>query len=266
MKRNASLTLVFILLGFFNAFALDFEVAPIAINFAGSPGETITRTVAVRNHSNRRETISLRQRDYLVYREGNMEVLPGESTKNTIARWITINPSFVVLEPNEEMLIQVSIQAPQDDYTAKWGIISFESTAEQTSFAADKSVRAGVTMLGRIDIYLTFNPLSVPDRVNINSIQEVTKAGEKERTFSVNIENIGDKITNCKVYLIASNLATGEEKRFKTTEISAYPQSSRLLQLVLPNDLQSGQYSLAAILDHAGSATLKGTQMIITVE
>lgn len=266
MKIRFSLFITVFFLAIHVSYSQDFEIAPIRLNYISNPGETLTKTIAVRNHSNKKETITLRQRDYLIYRDGKMDVLPAESTKNTIARWITINPSYVTLEPNEEMLVQVTMQAPQDDYSSKWGIISFESAAEQTTFTADKSVKTGIAVLGRIDVYLTYNPLGVSDKVGINNIQEITKPGDTDRVFQVNIENIGDKITNCKVYLIASNLATGEEKRFPTSELSAYPQSSRTIELNLPNGLEPGQYSLAAILDHSGSSTLKGTQMLIVVE
>lgn len=266
MKFKAALFISVFFLATQAIFSQDFEVAPIRLQYSANPGESITKTIAVRNHSNKKTTITLRHRDYLIYRDGKMEVLPAESTKNTIARWITINPSYVSLEPNEEMLVQVTMQTPQDDYTSKWGIISLESAAEQTAFSADKSVKAGIAVLGRIDVYLSYNPLGVTDKVGINNIQEITTSDDKERIFQVNLENTGDKITNCKVYLIASNLATGEETRFPTTELSAYPQSSRTIQLNLPNELKPGQYSLAAILDHTGSSTLKGTQMLIVVE
>lgn len=266
---NKFFCIIFILFTFspFLSTAQDFEVAPVRINFSGTPGETMTRNVSIKNHGNRVETISIRPRDFLVYRQGNMEVLPAESTKNSIAKWVNVNPSFVVLEPNQEMSVQVNMQAPQDDYTAKWGILSFESTAEQTAFSADQTVRAGVMLSARIDIFLNFNPVGgAPDRVNISNLREITTDQDQERKFAVNLDNLGDKITACRLYLIASDLSTGEEKRFPTVNITTYPQSSRTVELILPNQLKKGQYALAAILDHSGSTSLKGTQLIINVE
>lgn len=65
--------------------AQDFEVAPVRVNFNISPGETQSRTVTVKNHGNRKETITLRMQDFLVNRQGNMEMLPSGSTRNSIS-------------------------------------------------------------------------------------------------------------------------------------------------------------------------------------
>lgn len=245
----------------------DFEVAPVRVNFQVAPGESQSRTVTIKNHGNRKETFTLRMQDFLVQRQGQREFLPAGSTRNSIANWINLNPTFVELQPNESANIQVNLQAPSDDYTAKWGMLSFLTAAEQTAFSADRDLAAGVTVSGRIDIYLFYNPATDdPGRVEIGNLQEVTSASTDSRKFTVNLDNPGDKITACKVFLIASNLSTGEEHQFRTLEITSYPQSARTVELNLPNTLPAGRYALAAILDYPGSRSLKGAQIIIDVE
>jgi uncharacterized membrane protein len=245
----------------------DFEVAPVRVNFNASPGETQSRTVTIKNHGNRRETISLRLSDFLVQRQGQMETLPAGSTRNSIAAWINLNPSFVELEPNESRSVQVVLQAPNDDYTSKWGILSVVTTAEQTAFSADRNVKTGINMAGRIDIYLSYNPASSEvGRIEINQLQEIPSSNPQERRFSVNLDNLGERITMGKIFIIASNLNTAKEERFRTVEVATYPQTSRTLELVIPNTLTPGKYSIAAILDYAGSTSLKGTQIVIDVQ
>jgi hypothetical protein len=248
-------------------FAQDFEVAPVRVNFNAAPGESQSRTVTIKNHSNRRETITLRMQDFLVQRQGQMELLPAGSTRNSIASWINLNPAFIEMEPNETRTIQVNLQAPSDEYSSKWGILSFLTTAEQTAFSADKDVRTGIALSGRIDIHLSYNPSTAePGRLEINQLTEIGNDNPAFRRFTVNLDNLGERITNAKIFIIASNLNTAQEKRFKTIEVATYPQTSRIVELTIPNELEPGKYSIAAILDYPGSQSLKGAQIVIDVE
>jgi len=250
-----------------NLKAQDFEVAPVRLNFIVSPGESQSRTVTIKNHGNRKQTFTLRMHDFLVQRDGRMELLPAGSTRSSISGWVNLNPGFIELQPNESANIQVNLQAPTDEYSAKWGVLSFLTTAEQTAFSADRDLQTGMSVSGRIDIYMYYNPATGdPGRVEIGNLREETSKDPKSRLFNVNLDNPGEKIVNCKVFLIASNLQSGEEHKFKTVEVVSYPQTARTVELVLPGTLPPGRYALAAILDYPGSISLKGTQIVIDVD
>jgi hypothetical protein len=268
MKKKMSLSIL--LLSLFISTTLeaqDFEVAPVRVTFNVAPGETQTRTVTIKNHSSRKETFTVRSMDFLVQRNGSTEMLPAGSTRNSIANWININPSFVELEPNESRNIQINLQSPADDYSSKWGMLSFVTTREQTAFHADRQLRTGLAMSGRIDIYVSYNPATTePGRIDINRLQEVHSINPNEIAFNVNLDNLGERIMIGKVFLVASNLNTGHEQRYKTIEVTTYPQTSRTVELTIPKNLPAGRYSLAAILDYPGSPSLKGTQIIIEIE
>ncbi len=248
--------------------AQDFEVAPIQLNFRIEPGGTESRTVTVKNHGNRKESITLTKRDFLVHRNGNREVLPAGSIENSISDWATVNPSFLELQPNEEKEIQVTFQAPvDDDHPAKWGILSFASAVERTAYTADKDVESGIFLSGRIDIFLTYNPPTDQDpNVVISNLREISPKEDGRRVFAVDIDNIGSTLARSEIFLIASSLETDVEKKFETQRITAYPRSSRKVELILPDVLEKGKYSLAAILDYGSRTELKGTQITIEVD
>ena len=248
--------------------AQDFEVAPIRINFRGDPGDTETRIITVKNHGNHNENITMTMRDYVVHRHGNREILPSGSTRNSISNWVTLNPSFLELQPNESKEVQVTFQAPvEDDFGSKWGILSFASAVERTPYSADQEVQTGIFISGRIDVNLTYNPVDTREpNIVISNLREVTKDDDDDRVFAVNIDNLGNTTSACELYLIASNLLTMEETKFSTMKITAYPQSSRTVELRLPGKLEAGRYSLAAILDYGSRTNLKGTQITIEVE
>jgi P pilus assembly chaperone PapD len=264
---KTSFFLILMVLILTNLKAQDFEVAPVRVTFNAVPGETQTRSVTLKNHSNRKEAFTVRPQDFLVQRNGRSELLPAGSTRNSISNWINVNPSFVELEPNESRTIQINLQAPSEDFSSKWGLLSFVTTREQTAFHADRDLQTGVSLSGRIDIYVTYNPASSePGRLDINRLQEVFSVNPDEMAFTVNLDNISERIVVGRLFLIASNLVTGHEQRFRTVEVTTYPQTSRTVEISIPKNLPAGKYSMAAILDYAGSPSLKGTQIILDIE
>ena len=244
----------------------DIEVSPVSLLFNAEPGETQTRLITVKNHGNKNTEILLSLQDFLIGKEGEREYLPANSTRNSIANWISISPSFINIPPNEEKTVSITLQAPIDDYSSKWGIVSVSTTTERTAYNAGENLTAGVGVLGRINVNLSYSPASNQNfKAKISNLKEITTEEDTVRVFTANIDNIGDKITECKVYLIAANLQTAEEKQFPPITVTAYPKSARLVELKLPDVLSKGKYSLSAILDFGSRSSLEGTQIIIDV-
>lgn len=249
-----------------SAYSQDFEVAPVNIEFNAEPGETQTKSLTIKNHANKKTDILLSLQDFFVNKEGKTEFLEPNSLRNSIANWISISPSYISVAPNESKTVNVTLQAPIDDYSSRWGIISVTPTVERTAFAAGENLSAGVGVSGRININVFYSPASNQNyRAKINTLKEITEEGDSIRKFSVNVDNVGDKITQCKIFLIAANLSTAEEKQFEPITLVAYPKSARTVILTLPDVLPKGKYSLSAILDFGSSSSLEGTQILIDV-
>lgn len=251
----------------FKLSAQDFEVAPVKLDFSTEPGESQTKTITVKNHSNKKASFIFAISDYLPASNGGFSYLPPNSTKRTCANWLNINPSFFELNPGDEIPIQIGMLVPNDQYGTAWCILYIQPTQEQTSWNVDKNLGAGVNVSGRIGVMISQSPKSNTNHsVKISSMSEITKVGDAERTFSATVENLGEKITKVKVYLIASNIKTSEEMQFKPVEIETYPKMSRTIDLILPNVLKKGTYSLATIIDYGSKYALEGTQIVIEVK
>jgi len=102
--------------------------------------------------------------------------------------------------------------------------------------------------------------------IKISNLVEKTSPSDTLRFFEAIIENLGDKVTKCKVYLVASNMSTAEEKQFALQEYEVFPKMSRNVELVLPNELTPGTYALAAIVDYGPKFPLEGAQIVIEVK
>lgn len=250
-----------------NANGQDFEIAPVMLSFNADPGENQAKVITVKNHSNNKASFIVALADFLPSIDGEKKTLPPNSTKRSCANWMNINPSFFELNPSEEIQVQVNMLVPNDEYGTKWCILYIQPTTEQTSWTADKTLGAGVNVSSRIAVRIYQSPKSNTNHsLKIGNLTENTPVGSKKRTFTATIENLGDNITKCKVYLVASNMKTAEEKQFDPIEVETFPKMSRTVDLIIPEELPVGTYSLAAIVDYGSKNALEGTQILIEYE
>lgn len=248
--------------------AQDFEVSPVILNFTAEPGQTQTMAVNIINHANKKSSFSILLSDFILNKEGKTIQMPAASTEHSLANWISINPSFIEMAPNEQRQIIVSLQVPVGDYSTKWANIYVRSTAEQTALLADKAVHTGLVISGQIVINVYQSPKSNTNyRMKMTGLSEITTIDDSLRRFKAYADNLGDKITDCKVTLLASSLSTAEEVKLQVLKFKVFPDSQREILLQMPKDaLPLGKYALAAILDYGKQSNLEGTQMLITVD
>ena len=250
------------------SFSQDFEVAPIRLDFNAEPGENQTKVLNVINHSNKKASFIISISDFLPSSDGKRQVLPPNTTRRSAATWLNINPSFFELNPGDQIPIQVTMLVPGDEYGAVWAMIYIQPTREQTSWDVDQALGAGVMVSGRIGVTIFQSPRSNNNHsVKVTSIQEVTKPEDNNRRFTATLDNLGDKVTNCKVHLIASDIRTAEEKQFPSFEVETFPKMTRTVEVELPKgELHPGKYALAIIVDYGPRFALEGAQIIIDVD
>lgn len=245
-------------------YSQDFEVSPVSIRFKVEPGDSQKRVVNITNHSNKKASFSFEIKDYYYATDGTEKKFPPNSIKRSCSDWININPSFIEINPNELYEVDVTIVVPANEYSTRWSKIYVKSVREQTSFDVDKSLGTGIGVSGAIAIDVTQSPESNRNfRANISNFTQKGKE-DSVMVFSAFINNTGDKIVKCKVYLIASSIQTAEEIKYDPVTLRVYPESSREIKLKLPLDLPPGKYSVAVVLDY-GHNNLEAAQVIIDI-
>lgn len=251
----------------FSLAAQDFEVAPVRLDFNTEPGENQTKTINVKNHGNKKTSYVVILNDFLPSSDGERKLQAPNTTRRSAAKFININPSFFELNPGEQIPIQVTMLIPADEFGAAWCMLFVQPTKEQTAWSADKTLGAGVTVSGRIGVMVYQSPGSNTNHsIKVTSFTETTLKGSEDRTFQATIDNLGEKVTQCRAFLIASNIQTSEEKQFAPLNVETFPKMSRNLILSLPkNELKPGKYALAVVVDYGPRYSLEGAQIIIDV-
>jgi hypothetical protein len=245
----------------------DFEVAPVLISFDANPGEIQNRTLTVRNHSNERQKFVLNLNDYVINDKGAKQGVEAGSTPRTMADWLTINPAFVELNPNESAEIQLSLTVPRNGFTTRWGMIPVEVAKEQSASNVDKQLATGVLLIPRIMVLLQQSPRSNQNyKGTVSGITEVTETGDEFRSFEATLINQGDKVLDAKVFLAVANMETMEEEQMKPTNVTIYPDNSRTVKLSLNKKLQPGSYAIAYLMDYGHRSSIEGSQMLLEVQ
>jgi uncharacterized protein (DUF2141 family) len=271
--KTISRLLLLVSISFFHflfsaSYAQDFEVAPVRLDFNVEPGENQTKTINVKNHSNKKSSFIIAINDFLPGSDGTRKTLPPNTTRRSAANWLNINPSFFELNPGDEIPIQITMLVPADEYSASWCMLNIQPTREQTSWSADKGIGTGIMVSGRISVAIYQSPRSNTNHsIKVTNLMEVTTQADVFRKFTATVDNLGDKVTICKIHMITSNIETTEEKQYPILEIETYPKMARTVELTLPNDeLSPGKYALAVIVDYGSRFALEGAQIVIDVK
>lgn len=245
----------------------DFEVSPVKLYFSAEPGENQTKTISVKNHGNSKISMLVSLGDFVPSENGEKKMLPPNTTKRSCANWLNINPSFFDLNPGEERTISVTILVPTSESTSAWCMLYIQPAKEQTAFGADKTVSTGLMVTGRIAVQVFQTPKSNMNQlVKVYNLKEIPSDNDKVKRYAVTLDNLGEKINTCKVYLILSDIKTAEEKQYPPIEVETYPKSTRDVILELPSDIPPGQYALAAVVDYGSKNNLEGTQITVDIK
>jgi len=244
--------------------AQDFEVAPVVLNYSTNPGEIQQSTVTIRNHANIKQAFTFNLGDFEMDVDGRKKRMPAGSSNRSCANWITVNPSFIELNPNEERQITVIMTVPKGENASKWGMIYVQAASEQNENPIDKELATGIKITPRIVILVNQSPKTNDKfKATIGNLVEKTEESDSIRSFAITVENIGDKIIEARVQLALANLETAKEQKFPSKMERVYPGEKRTFTLELPSVIGTGKHALAAILDYGHGTNLEGTQILI---
>jgi hypothetical protein len=242
----------------------DFEVAPVLVSFNAEPGSIQSTKLSVKNYANTKQKFELTLSDYSVDETGNKLSMAAGSSLNSLASWITINPAFVELNPNESRELDVMITVPKGHTETRWGMIHVQVAKEQSPLDMDQDMATGVVLVPRIVVLVKQSPKSNNNySAKIHDLKEISEPKDEFRKFEAIITNTGEKVIDAEVSLSLANMETAKEEHFKEKKISVYPKQSRAIVLTLPKQINKGKYALAAIMDYGHRKSLEGVQLMI---
>jgi hypothetical protein len=245
----------------------DFEVAPVMVSFNADPGETQSRELTIRNHGSEKQVFTLNLSDYIVDEEGTKQSVAAGSTERSLADWLTVNPAFVELNPNESATADLILTVPRTGFKPRWGMVRVEVAKEQEAADADKDLATGVIIVPRIVVLVKQSPPSNRNfQGKVTGLREVESKDPVFRSFEAILENTGDNILDAKVFLALADIKTAEEKAYKSTRVTVYPGQKRRVVLILPVTPPPGNYALAFLMDYGENSAIEGDQILLDIQ
>ncbi|MCF8370931.1 MAG: DUF916 domain-containing protein [Bacteroidales bacterium] len=251
----------------FQLFAQQFEVSPSKLRYMVEPGQSGTQRLSVINKSDVKKSYILELRDWTVDEKGEITYVES-NPKRSCVDWVNISPAFFDLGPNESIKVAININVPDSGINTKWAMLVVREAVEQTSaVVADKSIKSGIVISPNIAIYILQSPASNTSlKGGISNLKEYFSSDEdSSRSVCAQVQNMGDQILDCKVYLTIMDLQTAEETKVEPVSFLVLPGVKHEVILELPKGLAAGSYSVAAILDYGNDSELEGVQMDIEI-
>lgn len=261
------LTLLLVALFGVQSYGQGLEVSPVRLDFSLEPGSNESRTITVRNTSNKRASYTLSSADWYMDEAGNVIQVAAGEHERSCAEWIAFTPSFIELDANASQEVTVTMRVPGREKATKWAITYIAIKREQEAPSADRDLAMGIQVDQTVGVFVTQSPRSNRDAsAKLIDFEDVSEPGADVRTFAVRAQNTGDKILDCNMYLVVSDLQNATERKLEPITFRVLPDGIIRQELVLPNDLKKGSYLVAAILDYGPNFPLEGAQMQLKVE
>lgn len=247
-------------------------VSPSRLRMAGEPGETITRTIKITNDTERRNSFKLSFQDFNMNGYGKSSFLPAGEGEYSLARWASISPSFVELEPFERKEVTLTVTLPESEEArrAAWSILMVEQTAEKRSLElpdpGSENVAFGVIPTFAFGVFLYQNPPNVlHNQVEITDLRLEAAAADEDPTapgkVTFSVENTGEGISYCTAYIELTNLHSGRQERLPVRNFTILPKLIRDFSYFLPPELGSGRYSAVAVLDFGSDEEIQAAEL-----
>lgn len=270
-RQLQKITSFFLLFCFFSAFAAaqSIGVSPAKIYFELNQGESKTEKLTVFNKSNQKQVFELSLSDWNRDSLGNKYYTEPGSSESSLAPWLTINPTFLQLGPNESKQVNVILTRPMDadlqtmikNKRVKWAMLFVKQVNEKTPPADTRETVASQLLIEyRIGVHVYQSPKSLGERKFEIQSFKADRSGSDDNSissFAVKINNSGKTLGDLKVHLELVNRKTGEQFKQEESSVAMLPQSQRLVFLPMPADIPKGTYTATVVVDSGQDDELK---------
>jgi len=107
-------------------------VSPSHLEFKVDLGKVATKKLKITNYTSTIQKFTMKYNDFDISLEGKSSFLDPGTSAHSLAKLLSIVPTFVELEPGKSMDVSVTIQVPNnpDANKAAWGVVLIEQAEE----------------------------------------------------------------------------------------------------------------------------------------
>jgi len=245
-------------------------VSPAHLRFNVEPGGSKTSKVTINNDTERPGSFKLSFNDFNMNGYGKSEFLKPGTGDHSLSKWINVSPSFVELKPGEKKEIVVTISVPADDADANkaaWCVLLVEQAEERKTIDPgnnSEQIAFGIIPTFAFGVFIYQNPPNVESN-KVDIIDFDFFSSKTEKTLAIDVENVGDGITYCSIYVELTNLKTGASEKIAMKTFTIVPGLKRVFKFPLPENYSTGSYSAVSVLDFGSDEELQAAEIEFTL-
>lgn len=266
LKLCSLCSLAFIFACVNTALAQNLGVHPTTLEFKLSGGQTESQAVHLSNSSPKKVQFRLYLNDWLRDSVGGHIYSDPNTLPHSCTRWVTLDKSFVELEPGKSADVTVKLAVPDSvlaNEEMRWSMLFIETVEEQTN-EAGKGAQAAVKNLLRIGVHIYQTPPSLTQKQV--KVFDMKPAANSANTYQVLCQNTGKVMVECRSYVELASLADGKKIKLDAVEFPMFPSQRRYVSFELPKDLPKGKYSALAVLDAGEDVSLEAIETEIEIK
>lgn len=241
---------------------MGFDVQPAAgtedaklgyFRFDASPGETVTRTIMLKNLTQDKKLISLAPCDGTAAAYGGIAYSASDKKPSGVGAWLDLSSASVTLDPGATVAVDFQVRVPGDVASGAHiaGIAAWEPAAAETSGSDPDTEGAStqITMVTRkvLTVYVTTPGQAVP-KLTVSGVKP--EARPDGMYLLIGIDNEGTAITTAEG--VVRIPATGFSQTFSVGQL--VPTAAVRYPVPWTTDPAEGSYATEVEIAYADGA------------
>ena len=243
----------------------QFSIRPARVFFNLSRGESGTNKIFVANHTADTLQLRLSFSDWLRDTIGAHTYYEPEKLARSCARWITLDKTFLEINPKETKEVHIRMDVPDSAEAVKemkWTML-FVETREETKAPKKENLKMYNKSRIGVHIYQTSPSLTNGE---IRILNFCALPGSKQE-YRVICQNVGNIQYDARSYIEMTPLTEeGEKITIKPVNFPIFPEQTRYVTFTIPESVPKGKYNAVAIVDGGTDSPVEAAQAIIEVK
>ena len=221
------------------------SISPVRLDLNADPGDTLSNQIKLYNPTDGVISISLKMQDIQpVGDDGDLSLTdPDDNSSYSVAKWVTITPTEVTLNPKEQKTVDVTINIPNDaEPGGHFGnvLASTISAKENSETGSSVSTGRGTHILMRVSGDVTES--LVIDEFTAPSFSEYGPID-----FEVIFQNTGNVHLRPAGYISITNSAGKEIAQLDLPQKNVLPEAKRSVETQLEDKRLIGRYTALVV-------------------
>jgi len=243
-------------------------VDPATVDFNLMNGQSNTATVKIINQMDVKKQFKVYLNDWERDTTGRHRYVEPGTLSKTCSNWITLDKTFVELNPGEATDITVKLQVPDSSSAVsgmRWSMLFIETIEEKKAPAKVEGVVTSIHTSYRIGVHIYQTPPSRAAR-EIQMLSFNAKANTQDSVYRIECKNVGQAQVHCKSFMELMNTGNGKKYQLTPVEFPLFPEQVRYIDFVLPATLEKGKYTVTAVVDAGEDVPLEAAEKIIEIK